>query len=154
MYIYIYRYIYNTVVFDSSVLIYKRITFTTLFFSTLSYYAVYTLHPAFFRVELHGKGGVAANRYVSTHTAVLGGAKHMGVVVGIHVIAVHEIEVLIIIDACPERVVVVLIHQVPAHVRYFQAMLLGIAHIGRKAVNAALEKAQAVHAAILFAALH
>lgn len=105
-------------------------------------------------MELHGKGGIAANRHVSAHTAVLGGAEYLGIVGGIDVIAVHEIEVLMIIDACPERVVVVLIHQVPTHVRYFQALLLRVAHIGREAVYAALEKPQTVHAAILFAALH
>ena len=104
-------------------------------------------------MKLHRKGRVAANRDMGANLAVLGGAEHVGIVIRIHVIAVYEVEVFTVINPRPQRVVVMLFDHIPAHVRYFQALFVGVAHITGKAVHTAFEKAQALYTAILFTAL-
>lgn len=104
-------------------------------------------------MKLYGKGGITANRHVGAYLAIMCGAKYLGIVGSIHVVAVYEVEVLVIIDTGPQRVIMVLLNQIPAHVGYFQALLVFVAHVGGELINAAFEKAQTINAAVLFTAL-
>ena len=70
-----------------------------------------------FRVELHRKQIVLCQRRVKWQT-VIASCSNLAGIVSQNVETMHEIETTILWDIRPERMLVVM-HLIPAHMRYF-----------------------------------
>jgi hypothetical protein len=107
---------------------------------------------AFFRMKLHREQVVPGQRRVGAHT-VVDTARHQGTICGMHIVAVHEIETLAVLDALPQGVRGALVHAVPAHVRHLQARTVRRRERRAEMTHLAVDKPQAVHAAVFLGAV-
>ena len=103
-------------------------------------------------VELHREEPLAGDGGREL-PAVLARAGDDRVVAGTHVVAVHEIEALGVVDAVPQRVVQPLTHPVPPHVRDLETSALGVDRIRGKADRAAREPPESRGVRVLLARL-
>src|SRR5690554_770003 len=100
---------------------------------------------AFFRVELYCKSGITADGNVCIDMAIASGAVDAGTLFGRYVVTVHEIEVFVVVNTGPQRVGLLLLHQIPTHVRYLETLALGVDHGAGETLDHTGEEAQAIH---------
>ena len=104
-------------------------------------------------MELHGEQVVPRQCRISAH-AVVDRSRNQLAIIGMHVVAVNEVEAGSILDTVPERVLALLAHLVPAHVGHLQPLTLAICEAAAKKADIAVNQPQAVDAAVFFRALH
>lgn len=87
---------------------------------------------AFFRVELGGED-IVLNHGGGEVDTVMAATGHVGVFAWLGMVAVHEVEARVLVNAVPHGVVNILFDLIPAHVRDFQAHFTVVQLIAEKA---------------------